>query len=186
MVSEAISIDEYLESDTDVKFEFLYENFSIMKFLIKNYRSDLISEVMDQKASNRRAENGDIGVRVQVSLGVNSPTESMAINKTIIGKAIDEGFLDDEFFKDTDDRQELIRKVTCYHTVNADWEAFSSKLNTMTISDQQILKPYLMKQKSLLDLASEMGIDYRSAIKRVYRLKKKLSDKVLDKIKRGM
>lgn len=101
MVSEAISIDEYLESDTDVKFEFLYENFSIMKFLIKNYRSDLISEVMEQKSSNRRAENGDIGVRVQVSFGVNSPTESMAINKTIIGKAIDEGFLDDEFFKDT-------------------------------------------------------------------------------------
>ena len=53
--------------------------------------------------------------------------------------------------------------------------------------DQKILKPYLMGQKSMSDLADEMGIDYRSAVKHVYRVKKRLCEKVQPKlcVKRG-
>ena len=98
-----------------------------------------------------------------------------------------EGVLDDDFFEDTDDQEELIRKVTCYHAVSEDLKTFTKKLGSMEQRDQKILKPYLMGQKSMSDLADEMGIDYRSAVKHVYRVKKRLSEKVQPKlcVKRG-
>ena len=41
MESEAISIDEYLDSDVSQRFDFLYENYAILKVIIKDYREDM-------------------------------------------------------------------------------------------------------------------------------------------------
>ena len=51
-------------------------------------------------------------------------------------------------------------------------------LGTMERKDQNILKPYLMKEKTMDEVAIELGIEYRSAIKHVYRIKKRLIEKV--------
>lgn len=185
MESEAIRIDEYLGSDVSKRFDFLYENFSIIKPLIRNYRQEIITDVVDMKECKRRAENGELGVRIQVSIRPGGPTEKKAISNVMVAKAIDEGFLDDQFFEDTDNPDELIRRVTIYHMVNSDYEEFRSKLETLAPTEQRILKPYLLREKSMMDLAEDMGIDYRSAVKKIYRIKKKLGEKVEPRMRRG-
>ena len=182
MKSEAIRIDRYTGSQPEERFDFIYENFSIIHEMIKDFREDLISEVIEQKSYNRKAANGDLGVRIQISIGIGNPTQNQAIDHIRIAQAIDEGFLDEGFFEDTDNRYELVRKVDCYHSVRADVETFTSKLGTMNLNDQRILKPYLMRQKTMDELTEDMGIDYRSAIKRVYRIKKRLIEKVEPKL----
>ena len=182
MKSEAISIDRYTGSQPEERFDFIYENFSIIQEIIKDFREELISEVIEQKSYNRRSANGEPGVRIQISMGIGNPTQNQAIDHMTIAQAIDEGFLDEDFFEDTDNRYDLIRKVDCYHSVRADVETFTSKLGTMDPKDQRIIKPYLLRQKTMNDLTEDMGIDYRSAIKRVYRLKKRLIEKVEPKL----
>lgn len=170
MRSGAISIDRYAGGEPAEQFDFLYENFSILQELLKDYREELITEVIEQKAYNRRSQSGDLGVRIQVSMGISNPTMNKAIEHMTVAQAIDEGLLDEDFFEDTDNRQELIRKVTCYHRVNTDLEIFTSKLGTMCLKDQNIIRPYLLREKSMDDLAVDLGIDYRSAVKHVYRI----------------
>lgn len=182
MKSGAISIDRYAGGEPAEQFDFLYENFSILQELLKDYREELIMEVIEQKAYNRRSQNGDLGVRIQVSMGIGNPTMNKAIEHMTVAQAIDEGLLDEDFFEDTDDKQELIRKVTCYYRVNADLEIFTSKLGTMCLKDQNIIRPYLLREKSMDDLAVDLGIDYRSAVKHVYRIKKRLIEKVEPKL----
>ena len=103
---------------------------------------------------------------------------SQAIEHDSVKQAIEEGILDEDFFSHTDDKEQLIRKVCNYHRVNMDFEIFVSKLGTMERKDQNILKPYLMKEKTMDEVAIELGIEYRSAIKHVYRIKKRLIEKV--------
>ena len=182
MKSGAINIDRYAGGEPTEQFDFLYENFSIMQELLKDYREELITEVIEQKAYNRRSQTGDLGVRIQVSMGISNPTMNKAIEHMTIAQAIDEGMLDEVFFEDTDDRQELIRKVTCYHRVNTDLELFTSKLGTRCLKDQNVIRPYLLREKSMDDLAVDLGIDYRSAVKHVYRIKKRLIEKVEPKL----
>lgn len=143
--------------------------------LVVSQRKDLILSMRtllsSRKSYNRRSAGGDLGVRIQISVGIGNPTQNQAIDHLMIAKAIDKGFLDEDFFEDTDDRQELIRKINCYHSIRADVDTFTSKLRTMDPIDQRIIKPYLMRQKTMDELTEDMGIDYRSAIKRIYRIK---------------
>ncbi|MBQ6406544.1 MAG: hypothetical protein IJJ64_00730 [Butyrivibrio sp.] len=52
MESEAISIDEYLDSDVEQRFDFLYENYSVLKAIIKDYRENIINDVIEMKSFN--------------------------------------------------------------------------------------------------------------------------------------
>ena len=103
MRSEAFNIDRYTGGEPAQQFDFLYENYSILDEILRDYREDIIMEVIEQKTYNRRSQDGDLGVRVQVSRGTSNPTMKQAINHLTIAQAIDEGFLDEDFFEDTDD-----------------------------------------------------------------------------------
>ncbi len=185
MESEAINMEGYLGCELGQRFEFLYENYSVIKLMIRDYKEDIISDVVEMKTYNRRKANGDLGVRIQVRGVISRPTENQAIRNNMLETAIDGGVLDEEFFEDTDDQEDLIRRVTLYRAVSTDFAVFKRKLNTMDPRDQRILKPYLLRQKSLEDLSVEMGIEYRSAIQRIYRIKKKLSSRVMPDLQRG-
>lgn len=103
------------------RFDFLYENYAVLKAIIKDYREDIITDVIKMKSFNRRAANGELGVRVQVSTGTSNPTLNKVINNITIAKVVDEGYLDEDFFEDTDNPDELVKRVTIYHRVSIDY-----------------------------------------------------------------
>ena len=84
-------------SNVEQRFDFLYENYAVLKAIIKDYREDIITDVIEMKSYNRRAANGELGVRIQVSMGTSNPTMNKAINNITIAKAVDEGYLDEDF-----------------------------------------------------------------------------------------
>ena len=178
MKSEAISIDDYVCSEMTVRFNFIYENYPIMENMLSSYRHDIIQDVMDMKTYNKRAALGDLGVRIQVSIGISNPTQNQAIAHMNIAEAVDTGFLDDDFFEDTDDREELIHRVRTYHRVAIEFKEVKDKLKTLKPKEQQILKPYMMKEITMSEIADELGIGYQSAAVKVGRIKKKLIQKV--------
>ena len=175
----AISIDEYESSSSMRRFNFLFDNYAVMEPLISEYRERLIDEVMEQKAGNRKDEDEGLGVRIQVAfVRNNDPTATDAMSRMAVGKAIDRGFLDEDFFDGTDERDELIRKVTCYHMVSAGYERFGKTLKTMRENEQRILLPYVMKRKTITELSDELGISYDGIAKKLLRMKRKMMVKV--------
>lgn len=185
MEFESISIDEYLDSDVEQRFDFLYENYAVLKAIIRDYREDIITDVIEMKTYNRRSENGELGVRVQVSIGISNPTMNKAINHLTIAKAVDEGYLDEDFFEDTDNPDVLVRRVTTYHRVNIDYQTFLSKLETLNPKEQKVMKEYLSGKKSVGDFSEEMGIDYQSVVRKIGRIKHKLIKRVEPRLRRG-
>ncbi len=185
MESEAKNIDRYIGFPISKRFDFLYDNYSVLKPLIRNYREDIITDVLDMKTCKRRESLGELGVRIQVSIRRGGPTEKQAISHMTIEQSIEDGFLDDSFFEDIDNPDEIIRRVTNYHLVRADLEVFSSRLETLDLEDQRVIKPYLLRQKSIDDFANDMGVQYKSAATRIYRIKKKLLDIVEPRMQKG-
>ena len=182
MKTGAMSIEKYVSSKMDDRFDFIYKNFPIIKEMIADYKEELITEVLEQKLYNRKSDFGDLGVRVQISGRITNLTQSKAIEHMSIVKAIEDGLLDEEFFEDTDNRKELVEKVTCFLGIQADVIVFERKLRSLSIDDQKVLRPYLRSEKSIRDLESELGIDYQSVCKRVYRIRKKLWNNVAPKM----
>ena len=154
---------------------FLFENYPVMDAMIENYRSGLIDEVMDQKASNRHADDEGLGVRIQVAFcHMSDPTSNKGISRLEIGRAIDEGYLDEDFFEGTDDREGLIHKVTSYHIVKASYQKLLKKLNEMDPTDKSIILPYLLKEKTISMIADELQIEYKSVVQKIGRIKKRM------------
>lgn len=170
-------IEKYEKGSATQRISFLCDNFTVMEPMIRNYREDLITEVMEQKANGHRGEDEGLGVRIQVAFcRRNDPTANKAINRMEIAKAIDEGYLDENFFDGTDDREELIRKVTCYHLANAGYQRFVAKLKEMKPRDREIFLPYVRKEKSIEDLADEMQIQYESVVRKICRIKEQMRE----------
>ena len=156
---------------------FLCEHYTVMEPMISNYRDKLISAVMDQKARSHGGENEGLGVRIQIAFcNQSNPTEREGMNRLLVAKAIDEGYLDEDFFEGTEDREALIGKVTSYHLVNVSYQRFIKKLREMDPRDLEVILPYIRREKSIDALADELKIDYHSVIKRIQRIKKKLAE----------
>lgn len=181
MRTEVVSIDKYLECSFRAQFDFIFENLSIMESVLRDYKLELVNDVIEQKECNRKSEWGELGVRVMMSFNTSSPTERMGINNSLIGKAIEEKHLDEDFFKDTDDRQDLIRRVTIYHKVKDDMDRIKSKMSILPIKDQRVIRPYILGEITLMDLSEQIGIDYRSTVNKLYRIKQKLMNLVQDR-----
>lgn len=102
----------------------------------------------------------------------------------MIAKAIDEGMLDDDFLQDTDDPVDLIRRVNVYRRVKKDYAIFSQKLNTLDPEEQRLIKTYLLREKKLSDMADEVGMGYSSLTTKLYKIRKKLSEKVEPRLRK--
>ena len=171
---EWTNIDSYPTTQLPERVDFLYENYYALEDLIEEYKENIIAEVIEQKSYNKRSEIGELGVRVCTSLGMSNTTQKKSLEHLSIEEAIDTGYLTEEFFEYTDDRQMLINKVECYHEISRDATFMMSKIKMMKPADRNVIEPYLLKKKSLNELAQEMSITYDSAKKRISRIKKKL------------
>ena len=177
MKKKTRGIEKYQRYNATQRVRFLCDNYLVMEPMISNYREELIDEVMEQKASNHRGEDEGLGVRIQVAFYKKSdPTANKAMSRMEIANAIDAGYLDEDFFEGTDDREELIRKVTCYHMINAGYMRFVAKLEEMNPRERKIFLPYIRKEKSVDDLAEELDIAYESVIRKIGRIKEKIKE----------
>ena len=175
MRRKAYGIETYEGADVMQRITFLCDHYTVMESMISNFREDLISDVMDQKASSHRGEGEGLGVRIQVAFYRNNdPTANQGINRNVIAKAIDEGCLDEDFFEGTEDREGLIRKVTSYHMANREYQRFAKKLKEMEPRERDVFLPYIKREKSLDDIADELQIGYDSVVKRICRIKEKM------------
>ena len=79
-----------------------------------------------------------------------------------------------------------MRRINVYHRVKKDFMTFTEKLDTLDPEEQQIFKPCLLRKKKLTDMADELGIGYRTLVTKIYKIRKKLSDKVEPRLMKGV
>lgn len=83
------------------------------------------------------------------------PIMNKAINNITIAKAVDEGYLDEDFFEDTDNPDELVKRVTIYHKVSIDYQSFTSTITKAEKKEKQEKAPALFDLTSLQREASK-------------------------------
>lgn len=179
MNNKTRGIEAYESGNAAERICFLCEHYTVMEPMISNYRENLIDEILGQKAKNLCDNDEGLGVRIQVAFCMQTnPTGKVGERRAVVTKAIDQGYLTEEFFEGTDDRNELIYKVTCYHTANTGYKQFVKNLKEMDQKDRRVFLPYIKREKSISEIADELQIDYRSVIKRLARIKKKMEQNI--------
>jgi hypothetical protein len=168
------NLDGYGECGDEEKFEFLYDHFSNMRELLRDYRETLIEDILDLKIYKRRSNNGDLGVRVQTSKGVSRPVENEVVARDEIARAIDARYLDEEYFHAIDIQWGLMKQILSYRSATRDYNKFRSKFMCLKVRDRRIMKPYMEQEKNMSEVAEDYNSDYFAMAKRISRIKNKL------------
>ncbi|MBE5837938.1 hypothetical protein [Butyrivibrio sp.] len=83
-------VDQYIVADDEARVDIILDNYPGFKRKLDGYVSSLSARIQRERASNRRRELGDLGVRVQTS-GVSNPTKNEACTHAEIEEAINNG-----------------------------------------------------------------------------------------------
>jgi hypothetical protein len=172
-------VKEYAKADASGRVNLIYNNFAIFLGVIDSRTNGLVYLIENEKATNRRHENGELGVRVQKST-ISDPTGNTATGNVMTRDALVACDFSNGVLEGTD-RGELFKKEAfVLRDMRRDYQLFNDQLNNLSEEERQLVLSYIEKGKRLSDLAEELQLEYCSVRQRLYRSKRWLRDQMID------
>jgi Ran GTPase-activating protein (RanGAP) involved in mRNA processing and transport len=179
METKQSMIGQYCKNSTDKRFDYIYMNYKNFIGLIAGYREGLAFLISSQKAYNRKSKQENLGVRVQIVQGLSDLTANMAIENVMVKEQIDNCHISTELLIGVDDREEVALALFELQLMKQELQVFDFQLQTFREEDFMILSSYLNRNRSVRELADDMAIESESVNKRLYRLKRKLKERMI-------
>lgn len=176
MATGARVIQIYKKATNKKRLDLICENYSCLDNIIKADVNGLILLIIDDKASKRREENGDIGVRVQSTGYYSNPTADQAEAEIMLETAIRNCDFSDGVIDGIDHEDFVIDRAETLYILRRDLLKFNQQLDCLKEEDREFFLPYLYKKKCIDDLADELGITYKSTQKRITRIKNRINE----------
>lgn len=179
MRNRACVINEYPYCKAEKRIDIICTNYAVFERMINSFKCGLVQQICAEKAYNRKTRANSVGVRVSKYGSMHDITSRMAIEETMIRDYMDADVMEAELFEDTDNPREILNKIMALKQMRREYDFLTEQLACMRERDCKILKAYLMREKSVHDLAELLGIAEGSVVKRLYRLRKKLKEQIV-------
>lgn len=172
-------VHKYAKADAMDRINLIYNNFASFLGVVESRTEGLVYLIENEKATNRRHENGDLGVRVQKSI-ISDPTGNTATGNVITRDALIACDFSGGVLDGTDRREAFIREALILKDMRRDYKLFNDQLNCLEEKEREIVLNYIERKKTMNELAEELCIDYYSVKKKLRRSKKKVMDLMTD------
>lgn len=169
----------YASANAVGRINLIYRNYATFLGVVDSRTDGLVYLIENEKATNRRHANGDTGIRVQKST-ISDPTGDTATGNVMTREALiacdfSGGVLDGT------DRGELFRKEAfVLKAMRRDYQLYIQQLGSLGDREREIFLCYIEGKKTIDDLADELGIEYCSVRKKLYRARLKVRDLMID------
>ena len=160
---------------------YLLSNFERFPRMIARYESNWEIVVKAEKRYNSVSANGNLGVRVQKS-GTSDPTMNEAISNIEIQQASSDTELR-IMLKETDHPEEHLVEKLIIQDMQDDYAIILNAIHSLDKADAELFLSYLKKEKSVQEIAAKCNIQYSSAKRKVYDIRKSVIDTAVEDIK---
>lgn len=171
MQAEANIIVKYARADGYGKINIICNNYQNFLCLVDVHEKRIKREIVEEKKFNRQTEHGDLGIRVQTSRSISSPTENEAMDEWELDKAIKTGKVPKGLVMGTDDDAGHILELETLKVMRDDYAEFQNNLVTIKKRDKRIFMEYLESDRDLEELADDEEIQYHSMVQRLSKVK---------------
>lgn len=145
----------------------------------ENYKNTVVDLMMAMREYSNRPGDDDLGIRVQTMGGTSNITASRAIERIELERCFLRKKVDKAMFPDPYER-ELISTAVCeWDVMTKEFNILNGFMDLMKASDRSIFIPYINREKRVADIADELCLQWESANKKVYRIRKALLKEVL-------
>lgn len=176
MAAGAKVIQLYKGSTNRKRIDLLCDNYSRINKIITADVNVLIYLVLEDKASLKREENGDLGVRVKGSSISSSPVENHVISKSMVEEAIKKCDFSNGIIKGIDHEMFVMERADAHRLIRRDLGKFNEQLDCLDDDEREFFLPYIMKNKCIDDMADELGISYKATQQKITRIKRKINE----------
>jgi len=160
-------IENYSSLPNSKKVEAILDDYAIFDRIIAGIENDLIIDICDERALNRRTQRGNTGVRVQTSVISDIPF-SIVAEKDEVERAVKTG----DYFtalKGIKESAVYVRRMNNLYQLQDDYKIVTARVGFLQPEEYQIYTRYLNRVKPVLDLVEEVGISYEAYTSRIYR-----------------
>ena len=172
-------VHRYAKADAMDRINLIYNNFASFLGVVEIRTEGLVYLIENEKATNRRHENGDLGVRVQKST-ISDPTGNTATGNVMTRDALIACDFSGGVLDGTDRREAFIREALILKDMRRDYKLFNDQLNCLEEKEREVVLNFIERKKTMNELAEELCIDYYSVKKKLRRSKKKVMDLMTD------
>lgn len=176
-MTEKDLIKTYTCATSAKRVDIIIKNYTKFIGIIDGYTEGLRYMIECEKESNRRQSMGDLGVRVKTGGMTSDPTARAAITNIMTREAIIKCDFSEDVMEGVDHAEVYIRDAYILRDMRRDYDLFNNQLGILG-TDKDLFTQYLLKEKSISDIAEENGVTYESARQRIQHIKTRIKRQV--------
>lgn len=176
MVTGARVIQIYKKSSNRQRLDLICDNYSRIENILKADVNGMLLLIIEDKASLKRQEKGDLGVRVQNSGMHSDPTGTQGDNEVMLEQAIMKCDFSDGIIAGIDHEYFVKERADAHRLIRRDLSKFNEQLDCLGDEEREFFLLYIMKHKCIDDMADEFGVSYKAIQKRITKIKKQIDE----------
>ena len=176
-MAEKNMIKEYIGSSADKRVDIIMKNYTRFMGIVDGYIDGLRYMIEAEKDSNSRQNIGELGVRVQTGGMTSDPTAKHAIRNVMTRDALINCDFSGNVLDGVDQAEVYIRDAYILRDMRKDYNLFNSQLGILGTEKETFTK-YLLKEKTISDIAEDQGITYESARQQMQKIKVRMKKQV--------
>ena len=178
MATGANIIRQYILADFEERVSIMLENYTTFEAQLEIELDGIEYRIKEERAYQRRAARGDLGVRVQTS-DISDPTYREAEENIMIEEALKHMDCNLDILESCEEVEAIKRDIYAMEIMQIDFHNMKKQLKVMKSLDRSTLLTIYEEEVELQTFAANEGIDYESARSRVNRAKKRLQEKMI-------
>jgi len=177
LTKEKNLIRVYTGATSEKRIDIIIKNYTKFIGIVDGYTDGLRYMIECEKESSHRQSAGDLGVRVQTGGMTSDPTARKAINNVITREALINCDFSGNVLDGVDQAEVYIRDAYILRDMRKDYNLFNSQLGILGTEKETFTK-YLLKEKTISDIAEDQGITYESARQQMQKIKVRMKKQV--------
>ena len=176
-MAEKNLIKTYMSSSFEKRVDIIIKNYTNFMGIVDGYTEGLRYMIESEKESNSRQSIGDLGVRVQSGGMPSDTTAKKAIRNVLTRDALINCDFSGNVLEGVDRAEMYIRDAYILRDMRKDYNLFNSQLGILGTEKETFTK-YLLKEKTISDIAEDQGITYESARQQMQKIKVRMKKQV--------
>ncbi len=179
MESKHNFIGSYLDKSPKERIYHLLDHYRDFDQYRDNYKDTVINLMVAMSEYNNRSKREDLGIRVQTSKGTSDITAAKAIERVALEECFEQMRVTKELFPNPDELGLISTAVYEWDLMGKEFDILAGFINLMRPDERNLFLPYIRREKRVAEIADELRLEWESANKRVYRIRKALLENVL-------
>ncbi|ETP71158.1 hypothetical protein UYO_2896 [Lachnospiraceae bacterium JC7] len=171
MEAKANIIRKYAEAKPESKVDIICKYYPQIDGIINARIAGMKYIIWEEIEKNRKADHGDLGVRVQSSNGYSDPTGKEGCFRADLENAIRCCDFSGDILDGLEHPEKIIEEAHILKEMKEIQHLYNLQIACLMGEERCLFEKYLNKEMNLTDIASSCGIEYHSAVKKITKIR---------------